>query len=223
VTRARWVVVAVVAAGCPKTPPEPAFVGVSPALMRLAPPPQVVEYDRHTVAGPFGLPDLRHREEWGAPTPTGHDLVWDVATWDVTDDGRDLIETVRVFYGPDGYGFLGTVVDGALEPWEPRQVVLPPDPHVGDTWTATHTKGGRTGERTCEIMATDHCIGGVVSVCESKKPDGVVVLRDHFCPGDGWVGFEALQMVGSNPPVRMWSEEVTRDGRALLPLPVEEE
>jgi hypothetical protein len=45
------------------------------------------------------------------------------------------------------------------------------------------------------------------------------VLRDHFCPGEGWTGFEALQQVEGQPSVRMWSEDVVRDGRRLTPIP----
>lgn len=206
--------------GCPKGGTGTAR-GLSPA--ELAPPSAVVEYDRHTVAGPFPLPVLQHREDWQGPTERGGLVLYDVLTYDVTDGIEDLMETVRVFYGPDGYGFLGTVDEnGGLEPWEPPQVVLPQRAQVGVTWTDTHTKGGRTSERTCELMAADHCEGGVISVCESRREMGVVVLRDHFCPGQGWVGFEALQRVGAQPPLRMWSETITRDGRVLSGIPVSE-
>jgi hypothetical protein len=98
-------------------------------------------------------------------------------------------------------------------------MVLPRTPEVGVSWSATHVKNGRTSVRTCEIMAAPHCAGGVVTVCESRKELGLVVLRDHFCPGEGWTGFEALQQVEGQPSVRMWSEDVVRDGRRLTPIP----
>lgn len=210
---------ALLAMGCPKSTPS---ASEGAALARLAPVPSVVEYDLHTVAGPFNLPVTQHREEWHAVSAPAGQRVYDVEVWDVTEGARDPVETVRRFYNDAGYGFIGTVDgDGDLDTWEPAQVVLPAVPRVGDTWTNTHTKAGRTSERTCELQAADHCTGGVVSVCESRREHGVVILRDHFCPGEGWVGFEALQQVGGQPAVRMWSEAVVRDGVALTPIPVQ--
>jgi len=203
-------------AGCPKS--GRVSGPVPDTLTPFAAPPTSVEYARYTVAGPFDLPVLTHREEWAGPTPIGDDLTWDVATWDTTGGARDLLETVRVYLGPGGYGFVGTVEDGTLIPWDPPQQLLPADPHVGDTWQQTHTKAGRSSERSCEIQAEAACDGGLVVVCESQKPSGVVVLRDHFCPDEGWVGFEALQRVDDQPPVRMWSEQVVRDGQPSTAL-----
>ena len=214
----RWLWLApVLLAGCPKK------LAGADAVRTLAPPPGVVEYDRYTVAGPFDLPVLRHRETWVGPEARGELTLYEVETVDATDGASDLLETVVVFYGPTGYGFLGTLdEDGSLVAWEPPQVVLPANPVVGETWSATHTKAGRVSERSCELMRAEHCEGGVVSVCESRREQSVVVLRDHFCPGQGWSGFEALQQVGSQPPLRMWSQEVLRDGVALPELPSQE-
>ena len=205
--------------GCPK-----GGGGSSLTAMDFAKPAATIDYDRHTVAGPFPLPVLQHREEWQPPIVQGDNTLYDVKTYDTTDGNHDWMETVRVFYGPAGYGFFGTVdEDGDVERWEPAQVVLPANPAIGDTWTATHTKGNRSSERSCEIMPASHCAGGIVSVCESRREIGVVVLRDHFCPAQGWVGFEALQSVGAQPPLRMWSETIARDGVPIPGIPVEED
>ncbi len=218
--RSAWLCLALVGlVGCPKGGGRSALTALD-----YAKPASTVDYDRHTVAGPFPLPVLQHREEWQGPIVQGERTFYDVETYDITDGGHDWMETVRVFYGPLGYGFAGTLdEDGDLEAWEPAQVVLPAKPRVGDTWTQTHTKGSRSSERSCEIMVAEHCAGGIVSVCESKRPLGVVVLRDHFCPAQGWVGFEALQSVGNQPPLRMWSETIARDGIAIPGIPVLED
>ena len=187
---------------CPKTAAPP---------VSFAPPPSVIEYTRVNVAGPFELPEVEIREEWAGPTLEGDDAIYEVVTYDVGAGAR--IETTRAFFGPEGFGWLGTIDDdGAFTPWEPRQVVLPADPKVGDTWSATHVKGDVTSERSCEIMASEVCEGGLVSVCDSVRAEGRIVLRDHFCPGVGWSGFEALVLVPDRPEVRMWSEDVTRPG-----------
>lgn len=193
-------------------------------LQRLAPPPSEVRYTRANRAGPMPLPDVQILETWQGPTLQDGLLLYDVETFDVSEGQPDWLETVRHFFGPDGYGYLGTrTEDGTLERWEPRQVVLPPNPEIGQTWTASHVKGDQVSERTCEIMASELCDGGLVSVCDSKRGGGRIVLRDHFCPGVGWSGFEAMVVAGSKPPVRMWSEGVTRDGVALPDAPTPDE
>lgn len=196
--------------GCPKQP-APAEV----AVQSWAPPPSVVEYTRLNVAGPFPLPDVRVREEWSGPTLDGDLAVYEITTFDVTSGAPRRIETTRAFYGPDGFGWLGTVEGDGFVPWTPPQVVLPAAPAVGATWTATHDKAGVTSTRSCELLASEVCEGGIVSVCDSERKEGRIVLRDHFCPGVGWSGFEALVLGGGKPEVRMWSEEVVRDGLRL--------
>ena len=57
---------------------------------------------------------------------------------------------------------------------------------------------------------------------EVTQDQGRIILRDHFCPNIGWSGFEAMIVVGENPPVRMWTTGVVRDGVALPEPPPEE-
>jgi hypothetical protein len=175
-----------------------------------------VEYDRINVAGPFSLPDVRIRDEWHGPVLDGEVLLYDIKTFDVTEEPPELLETVRHFFGPGGYGYIGTLdEEGTLEIWDPPQVVLPTSPSVGLAWSGTHKKGESTSVRSCEIMNSKFCEGGIVSVCESQRDGGRIILRDHFCPDAGWSGFEAMVLLGEKPPIRMWSEHVVRDGTAL--------
>lgn len=207
-----------VMASCPK--PGPIMPDVA-STRAIAPPPGVVTYTRVNVAGPFDLPDVQIREQWEGPALNGERVLYDVIT-DNAATGHQL-EVVRVFYGPEGYGYVGTIQpDGTLQRWDPAQIVLPPNAKIGDSWEGTHQKGPSLSVRSCEILASEGCEGGMVTVCESKRDGGRIVLRDHFCPGAGWSGFEALVMVPSQPTVRMWSEGVQRDGTFLTPLVREE-
>ncbi|MBW1879881.1 MAG: hypothetical protein JRI25_13325 [Deltaproteobacteria bacterium] len=188
----------------------------SPDVQRWAPPPQVVEYDRINVAGPFSLPDVRIRDEWHGPVLDDEILRYDIHTYDITEEPPELLEIVRHFFGPGGYGYIGTLdEEGNLEIWDPPQVVLPASPSVGMSWSGTHQKGASTSVRSCEIMTSKFCEGGIVSVCESQRDGGRIILRDQFCPEVGWSGFEAMVLAGEKPPIRMWSEHVVRDGVAL--------
>lgn len=212
----------VLLAGCPHKQPENQWVPAG--VQQWAPPPQVVEYTRVNVAGPFHLPDVRLRDEWSGPVLEGDHLLYDVVTTDITDDAApEWLETTRHVFGADGYGYLGTLdEEGNLEAWDPVEFVLPANPQVGDAWEGTHTKGEYVSERSCEILASEYCDGGLVSVCDSHRGGGRIILRDHFCPDIGWAGFEAMVVAGDRPPIRMWSEKVVRDGVALPdPEPVE--
>jgi len=192
-------------------------------LSKWAPPPKVVEFTRLNYAGPLPLPDVAIREDWTGPEQQDGRLVYDVTSWEIVDgDIPRTTERASAFYGPEGFGWLGTwAEDGTYSEWEPPQVVLPPKPKIGATWSAVHTKGTVTSERSCEILASALCEGGLVSVCDSKREGGRIILRDHFCPGVGWSGFEGMMIIEDRPPVRMWSERVTRDG-VRLPDPPEQ-
>lgn len=199
--------------GCPHPGPLE-----SPVARIWAPPPAEATYVRVAVAGPVDLPPVPFKVSWSVPTLVDGRVVVDVVEWDMSGPEPEAREQIRHFYGPEGFGYLGTVDDsGALVRWDPPQVVLPPRPAVGDTWSATHTKGDRVSERTCEIQASSLCDDGLVSVCDSTFPEGRLILRDHFCPDVGWVGFEALRQAEGQPTVRFWTEDLRRDG-VLIPL-----
>jgi hypothetical protein len=139
----------------------------SPDVQRWAPPPQVVEYDRINVAGPFSLPDVRIRDEWHGPVLHGEVLLYDIKTFDVTEEPPELLETVRHFFGPGGYGYIGTLdEEGTLEIWDPPQVVLPTSPSVGLAWSGTHKKGESTSVRS-RCANPSATVGG--SSCETTS------------------------------------------------------
>ncbi|TNE90209.1 MAG: hypothetical protein EP330_09120 [Deltaproteobacteria bacterium] len=195
--------------GCPKSKPA-ASVDEVRALAR---PAGEVHYTRVNVAELFDLPPVPIREILEGPAFDGDRVLYDVISENAL-TGK-VLDVTRVFYGPEGYGYLGTVMsDGKLEVWDPAQIVLPANPKVGDRWSAEHRKGSSLSSRSCEILPGEACGEGLVVVCESSRDGGTIILRDHFCPGIGWSGFEALVQAPGAPVVRMWSEGVVRDGKA---------
>jgi hypothetical protein len=202
----------VLLAGCPK-PASPGS-GAVEDLRQWVQPSKDVHYVRVNRAAAMELPEIPVHERWQGPAFDGERVLYDVISENAL-TGRAL-DVTRLFFGREGFGYLGTVAaDGGVEEWSPVQVVLPPNPTVGDSWTATHQKGASVSERSCEIMPGEACEDGLVVVCESMRDGGRVILRDHFCRGKGWSGFEAMVQTPGAPTVRMWSLGVVRDGRVM--------
>lgn len=201
--------------GCKQAPVQ-SFGGE--ALRAFAPPPSNITYEQVAVADGLRLPLRAMEAVWTGPTIIDGRMVYDVVEAERREAEWMVRERLRVFYGAEGYGYLGTLEEsGALEPWTPPQMVLPPNPVVGEKWTMDHVKGERTSHRSCELARSEFCEGGVVSICDSEMKEGRVVLRDHFCPGVGHVGFEALVVRPEQPHLRMWSRNLVRDGIEVGP------
>jgi len=188
---------------------------IAPELQRFAQPPALLEYQRVVVAGEMQLPSKIISDRWEGPRLEGSRLIYDVTT---VESGPKSIKTswVRHFYDKQGYGYVGTLdKQGHLEAWQPAQMVLPAGFRVGQKWSATHKKGEVLSERSCEIMESNLCEGGVTAVCTSEREGGRISLRDHFCPMSGWSGFEALIQKEDQPSVRLWSEGLLRNGQRV--------
>ena len=182
-------------------------------LLRWAPAPRAIRYARCGNAGAFDLPRVVLEEQWGDPIDRAGRRTYRRITRQLEPGPPRVTEDALVGYGPDGLVDLGVFVDGALSPYEPPQVVLPPQPAVGATWSGAHTRADRTSERAVTLQAcTDHA-DCIVSVAEIRRPDGVLVLRTHFVEGDGWSGYEALVQAPGRPTVRTWTEAVSRTTR----------
>jgi|GEM_PF-5249401 len=185
------------------------------ALLHFAPPPRRVRYVRHGDASVFELPKMPLEETWtdgSAFRPAHLEGDWVLfrrTTRERVDDGEGPIsEDALVGYGPDGLVDLGTFTGDTLELYEPHQVVLPPEPVVGASWTAEHKRGDRTSQRSVELVAGEQP-GELISVAEVRRGDGVLVLRNRYVEGEGWTGYEALVQVPGRPSLRMWSEGLT--------------
>lgn len=187
-------------------------IDLSPALLRIAPPPRRVRYARVGVAGEFPLPRMTIEESWSDPAEQDGRLVYRRISRVVSDTPR-TIEDALIGYGPDGLTDLGTYKDDTLSLWDPPQVVLPPEPLAGDSWEETHTRGEVESQRSVELMTcADHrrCL---VVVSTSKRAAGALIMRSHYAEGEGFCGFEALSQTTGRPSVRMWSEAVTITSR----------
>lgn len=185
------------------------MVDVPASLLRWAPPPRRVRYARCGHAGAFELPRVTLEEHWSDPREEDGRVVYRRTTRQLSGGPQKVVEDALVGYGPDGLVDLGVFVNGALSRYEPPQVVLPADPVVGATWATEHRRGDRTSKRTVEVVASPTRKGGLLSVAEVRRPDGVLVLRTHFAEGEGWAGYEALVQAPNRPTVRTWSEAVS--------------
>jgi hypothetical protein len=183
-------------------------------LLRLAPPPRKIRYARCGSAGAFELPRLQFEEEWSQPVVRDGRVSYRRVTRQLGLADERIVEDAVVAYGPDGLVDLGVYADGVLSLYDPPQVVLPPNPEVGASWSAEHQRGDRTSRRSVELVACTLHKQCVVSVAEIKRIDGVLVLRTHFVEGDGWSGYEALVQAPGRPSVRTWTDAVSRTVRS---------
>ncbi len=199
------------------------------ALMGLVPPPKRVRYARCGHAGTFDLPRRTLEERWedgsawaGVVAEPGWTLFRRTTVELVDGAPGPVSEDVLVGYGTPGLADLGVFRGEELELYAPFQLVLPAEPTVGATWSATHQCGSRQSARSVELRKGESP-GELVSVAEIRRPDGVMVLRNRFVPKEGWVGFEALVHAPGRPPVRLWSEGLTVETRKRASVDAEVE
>ena len=186
---------------------------VPPPLLAWAPVPRRVRYARVGDAGPFELPRTVLEETWGEPQ-TGPDGVrFRRITRDVTGAPR-IVEDACVRYGPDGLEDIGTYDgDGTLRTWDPPHRVLSADPTPGETWSATHRRGDTESTREVTMVACSDHPDCIVSVIETRREDGVMVLRIHYAKGEGFTTYEALIQSPGRPSIKTWTEALTVETR----------
>ena len=205
--------------GCPKSGVDGGDASpgdaTSEAVSRLAPPHHSVVWTENLAFGALPAVTVRIQQDWSAVERQGNRATYVLTEQRIDAEGAKVRDATRVFYGAEGYGYLEAQDSAKVwQGWDPPQVVLPPDPSPGTTWTTTHLRAGKSSERTCELMPNDKCLGGVISVCESRSDSKRRIFRDFFCPGIGWSGFEALQ-VAPEGQVRIWSTDVVIDGKPV--------
>ena len=188
---------------------------IPPALLEWAPPPRRVRYARVGNAGPFELPRLILEETWSDPWLTEAGVCFRRTTRDVSGAPR-VVEDACVRYGPAGLEDIGTYApDGTLRCWDPPQRVLSADPAAGQEWSAAHDREGTSSQRSVTLQACadhDDCL---VSVAETHREDGAMVLRVHYVKGEGFLTYEALIQSSGRPSIRTWTEAVTVETRPV--------
>lgn len=205
--------------GCPKEGgaggEASSDAAVPEAVHRLAPPHHSVVWTENLAFGALPAVTVRIQQDWTAPEKQGDRITYVLTEQRIDAEGAKVRDATRVFYGAEGYGYLEAQDSTKIwQAWDPPQIVLPPDPSPGATWTTTHLRAGKSSERTCELMPNDACLGGVIAVCEGRSESKRRIFRDFFCPGVGWTGFEALQ-VAPEGQVRIWSSDVVIDGKPV--------
>lgn len=128
-------------------------------------------------------------------------------------DRRKPTSCALTFAGLDGYGNAASVFEGRWDWFSPPQVVLPPVPTPGASWDSGHWKRGAASHRTCEVVAdTSFCDDGVRSRCHTEFPASAVQITQHFCPGIGWVGEDALAQYEGGHVFSTFTFDVLLDG-----------
>ena len=204
----------VVACGAQTGTADPAPIALA-ELVRLPVRYDYVEYTQ-TDDGPIEREDVHETFSKGArpdgiPAPEGEI----VESLTHRDDPNAVDSRGLFVVGSTGYGHFATLRPDGWTTYATK-VELPPTVRPGDTWEGTHEEGPRRSTRTCEATSTPFCADGVATTCTTRWSNKAIWLRQHWCKGAGWVGFDAL-VLGESLTMRSWSGVVNRDGQ---PLPI---
>jgi hypothetical protein len=60
------------------------------------------------------------------------------------------------------------------------------------------------------VLPNDTCPDGLIVVCDRTQGELRIVVRDRFCAGSGWVGYESMVVRAGSPAVRTWTEGLRR-------------
>jgi hypothetical protein len=97
------------------------------------------------------------------------------------------------------------------------------DTRVGQSWSGVHGEGEKRNTRSCLAESTPFCVDGVATLCTTEYSTSIVWLRQHYCRGEGWRGFESVIVRSGEVAFVSWSRDVVADGTHFLnvdrPLP----
>lgn len=133
-------------------------------------------------------------------------------------DGSDEFVSITYYCLDDkGVGHFAMVVpeQRSTETYELKYELLNPV-RVGQAWTSQHNEQGGNETRSCQVRSSPYCEEGVSTVCVTDKTGGAVTwVRQHYCKGQGWRGYEAVTLRAGAVVMRSWSSDVIADGVAL--------
>jgi hypothetical protein len=203
--------------GCPKA-------GSHPAGSASVPIPKQITWTENISFEGFPPAQVKVAQNWTVGKPQAGHETWELVELQTDAKGEHERTRTRIYDDATGFGYVAaTTKEGDWALYMPEEQVLPADPKVGATWHGVHNRADQSIDRSCEIQASPWCAGGMVTVCDTHTGDFRRIFRDHFCPGVGWAGFEAMQ-AGPQGKVRIWSSDVVIDGKpapapkdALLP------
>ncbi len=174
-------------------------------------------YDYSEITVPEGGDPIRTTvtETWTpndeVPAPEG----FPGAVWTVEDAPDDGPPTWTLFVaGEKGLAYFATIGHhGQVRSFAPK-VLLPARIEGRASWEGSHGEGPGANTRSCHVEPTPYCEAGVAVACETHWTGRAVWMRQHFCRGLGWVGYESVSRVDGQTTLT-WSEEATRDGEPL--------
>ncbi len=191
--------------GCPKA-------GVQ-ATNPMFEAPKSISWTENVSFEGFPPAQVQVEQRWTPLKPQNGQRSWELVELQTDAKGSHERTKTRVYLDATGYGYLSaTTKSGEWAMYMPPEQLLPATPTIGATWKASHNRAGQSIERACELAASSFCPGGVVTVCDTATGPTRRIFRDHFCPGVGWSGFEAMQ-AGPQGKVRIWSTDVRIDGK----------
>jgi hypothetical protein len=179
--------------------------------------PAVIAYTEHQRFGPLPERQVTVVESTmvteGVAPPEGFDgAVWEtIRAVDGTEEGPRL----RIVVGDAGVARFAASRGGG--PWltDSPKLELPGRVKPGDTWTGEHGREGQRHTRTCVAEPTPFCESGIAATCTTEWQGRRVWMRQHWCSGQGWMGFETLAMAAGQPSSTFWSTGASRDGQPL--------
>ena len=214
-------------AGCARPPLEAA------ALFR---PPVTVSYTEHFSPG--GMPAvLVEVTETTVATDRPGPPDWPGVVYETTNtyaDGRTPSVT-RYIVGERGVAYFATVTGEVERQFMPK-LALPAVAHFGDHWEGRHADSSQPpalrdgnsrppalrdgNSRRCTIEKTPFCKDGMATACTTTWDDAgdggrATWMRQHWCPADGWVGFELVTASAGGTWATSFSTDVRRDGVSL--------
>lgn len=208
-------------------PPAPAFSAAAWVAHAVGPP---LSYTEHTVEGPTLDPTLASSEPitetCTLETPTAGTADPLVAPHErrvCARTGPAGVERLSVFAAHDiGDLYLGSHLPGSPLPAAAPRVHVPARFDLGDSWSARHTLARGSELRRCDVSATPWCPEGAAVRCTTFGVHRVTWVRNHWCPGRGHVGHEAMAAKVGRPTLWSWSTDATRGGAPLPSLPLAE-
>jgi hypothetical protein len=131
-------------------------------------------------------------------------------------DGRASSVT-RYVVGPRGVAYFATVTGEDERLFAPK-VALPPWVRPRDRWEGLHGDN----DRSCVAERTPFCRDGVATACTTAWDDRATWMRQHWCPGLGWAGFELVTVSAGGTWATSFSTDVRKDGVSLPAVPLED-
>jgi hypothetical protein len=138
---------------------------------------------------------LEVTEVWTTESPD----FYRVTTTERQADKPDTVSSARFRLDARGWGYSENVLSsGARLTFDPPKYVLLLPARVEESWSKAESAKDQEqlSIRTCQQrLASPFCADGVVVTCRTTRSKQDIVIREHYCPQQGWRGTEAAVYV----------------------------